>query len=316
MGDEVQRRLKQAVQLLACLLVLSLFIPSLLNAALKLPDLDRGPAIYDFASMVDSSWETKINAQIKEIEAKTTSEIAVVTIESLEGEPLEDYSIRLAEKAGIGKEKTDNGVLLFIAKDEHKIRIETGYGIEGVLPDGECGRIIREIISPQFKQDNFGQGIFDGLSAIGNAIGKDQGASFGTGGQSAGTSGSGNPGEGALGFGLFTGMAACPFCVIFTVVLIIIGVVVWLVIRSRKCPKCGTRMKITTKVLEEATYSSSGRRLVIKDCPKCGYHEEKEETIPMLSDTTDSSSSDSGGGSSGGDFGGGDFGGGGASGDW
>jgi len=103
---------------------------------------------------------------LAEFESQTTNQVAVLLIPTLAGDSLEDYSIRLAEKWQIGQKGRDNGVILLIVKQDRKIRMEVGYGLEGVLPDSLAGDIVREVIAPRFRQGQFYQGIRDGLGAI------------------------------------------------------------------------------------------------------------------------------------------------------
>jgi len=100
----------------------------------------------------------------------TSNQIVVYLINSLDGESLEDVSIRLAEKNKIGKKDRNNGVLMLVVKNDRKIRIEVGYGLEGVLTDAKSSSIIRNVITPKFKQGNYYQGINDGVDAIIAAI--------------------------------------------------------------------------------------------------------------------------------------------------
>lgn len=316
---ETQNSSKRLMCSIVFILFLFLLFPHILSAQPKLPDLNRGPAIYDFAGMVDSGWETQIDTLIKAIEAKTTAEVAVVTIKSLEGDSIEDYSIRLFEKTGIGKKEKDNGVLVLVAKDERKVWITTGYGVEGVLPDGECGRISREVISPQFKQGNFGLGIYDGVAAIGNDIGKDQGESFDSEAQSGGETKNGSFFQPVLDY--ISTWWCCWLFVLVPSAIIILSL--WSYIRRHRCPRCGGWMKVKTTVLEHATYDSEGRKRVVRDCSKCGYHDEKEEDIPKLTRSSGGGGWSSrsggwsgGGSSSGGSFGGGSSGGGGGGSSW
>lgn len=107
-----------------------------------------------------------LDRKLANFERETTNQIAVLLIPSLEGDSLEDYSIRLAEKWKIGQKGRDNGAILFIVKNDHKIRIEVGYGLEGALPDALAGTIIRNEIAPRFKTGQFYQGIEAGVDAI------------------------------------------------------------------------------------------------------------------------------------------------------
>lgn len=110
---------------------------------------------------------------IKKLQAEdkaTTNQIIVYIISSLDGESLEDVSIKLAEKNKIGKKDRNNGVLMLVVKDDRKIRLEVGYGLEGVLTDATSSSIIRNIVTPEFKKGNYYEGIDKGVDAIISAI--------------------------------------------------------------------------------------------------------------------------------------------------
>ena len=107
---------------------------------LEVPSLDR--RVIDLAGLFSASAASSMEAELEGLETETGAQVAVLTIPSLEGQPLEDYALRVVEAWRLGREKRDNGVLILIARDDRKIRIEVGYGLEGVLPDAMCGRII------------------------------------------------------------------------------------------------------------------------------------------------------------------------------
>ncbi|TAK58511.1 MAG: methanol dehydrogenase [Bacteroidetes bacterium] len=114
-----------------------------------------------------SDEETRsLESQLARFEQETSNQIVVLMIPSLEGEDLAGYSIQIAEKNGLGKKGRNNGVFLFIAKSDKKLRIEVGYGLEGVLPDAISDQIIRRIIVPEFREGNFYGGIEAGVQAI------------------------------------------------------------------------------------------------------------------------------------------------------
>ena len=135
-----------------------------------LPEL-WGLHVHDEAHILSQPFIDRLENQLKEYEDSTSNEIAVLLISSLDGESLEDYSLRVAEKWQLGKKEKDNGVLLLIAVDDHKMRLETGYGLEGVLTDAVSSRIIRNELAPNFRQDNYEAGVSAGINAIIRAIG-------------------------------------------------------------------------------------------------------------------------------------------------
>lgn len=132
--------------------------------ALELPQLDG--RVTDKAALLSAQEKAELTNIIKEYEKGTSNQVAIAIIKTLEGDPLEDYSIRLAEKWKIGSKDNDNGVIILIVKDDRKIRIEVGYGLEGVLPDGLCGAIIRKEIVPAFKAGKYFEGIKSGLGGV------------------------------------------------------------------------------------------------------------------------------------------------------
>ncbi len=134
--------------------------------------------VNDYAGIVDESTREKLTALITELKSKTGAEIAVVTIKSLEGDDLDDFTNRLFAKWRVGEKGKDNGVMLLVAYEDKKIRIETGYGIEGIIPDGKAGDIIRNDIVPYFKKQDFSNGILAGVYSIAIAIAGEKGISL------------------------------------------------------------------------------------------------------------------------------------------
>jgi uncharacterized protein len=130
--------------------------------------------ITDLANIVDAATESQLERQLGDVEQKTSSEIAVVTVTSLDGVPIEDYAVRLFKEWGIGQAKTDNGVLVLVAPNEREMRIEVGYGLEGILPDGLAGHIIRENFTPRFRENDYNGGIRDGVARVAEVVEKQQ----------------------------------------------------------------------------------------------------------------------------------------------
>jgi uncharacterized protein len=130
--------------------------------------------VSDFVGILSEDTRHQISGLIDEVKRSTGAEIAVVTVDSLEGMTVEEYAVRLFEKWGIGTPEEDNGVLFLIAPNERKTRIEVGYGLEPVITDGRAGEIIRETVLPFFRADDYDQGILQGSRQIAALItGKD-----------------------------------------------------------------------------------------------------------------------------------------------
>lgn len=141
------------------IILLILLIPSTL--AVTYPTLTD--FVTDNADIISPEYEQQISELAKQIEQETSVEIAIVTVKSLEGISKEDYAIELAEKNGIGKEDIDNGLLILVALDEREYRVEVGYGLEGLIPDSSKVTIGTRILEPNFKQGEFGKGIYESL---------------------------------------------------------------------------------------------------------------------------------------------------------
>jgi len=120
--------------------------------------------VTDRANLLSANSETQLETLLAELEQKTTAEIAVVTLPSMEGGQIDDFTNRLfeAEAWRPGQAGKDNGLMLLVAVEERKMRIEVGYGLEGVIPDGRAGQIRDQIILPAFKAGQMEAGIVQG----------------------------------------------------------------------------------------------------------------------------------------------------------
>ncbi len=126
--------------------------------------------VNDYAAMLSQATVQQLESMLTTLEQEESTQIAVLTITSLDGANLEEFSMKVVESWKIGQKGLDNGALLLIAKDDRKIRIEVGYGLEGSLTDLTAGRIIANIITPQFRNGNFNQGVIAGVNAMISAV--------------------------------------------------------------------------------------------------------------------------------------------------
>jgi uncharacterized protein len=133
-------------------------------AALDVPPLKS--YVNDYANIIPPAARTQIEAELKAFEQSDSTQFVILTIPSLQGEVLEEFSIKVGEKWKIGQKGKDNGIILLVALQEKKIRIEVGRGLEGRLTDLTAGRIIDLVIKPRFKRDDFAGGFIAGAHAI------------------------------------------------------------------------------------------------------------------------------------------------------
>lgn len=122
--------------------------------------------VSDFAGLLSSQESQQLERKLRDYARATSTQIAIVTENALEGEDPFDYSYRLARAWGIGGGEYDNGVLIYVAKQDREIRIQTGFGAEGFLPDALAKRVIDNIITPAFRQERYYSGLDRATSAI------------------------------------------------------------------------------------------------------------------------------------------------------
>lgn len=122
--------------------------------------------VNDSAGVLDNSLKNYIISTNKSLYSQTGAQIVVVTVNSLDGDAIEDYANKLFRQYGIGDSKKNNGVLILLSIQDRKCRIEVGYGLEGTLTDGKTGRIQDDYMVPYFKNDNWQDGIKNGYNAV------------------------------------------------------------------------------------------------------------------------------------------------------
>jgi uncharacterized protein len=122
--------------------------------------------VVDNAEILKPDTRKRLAEALRQHEQKTTNQIAVLTVTTLRGNSVEEYAVRVFEQWKLGQKGKDNGVLVVVAPQDRRMRIEVGYGLEGVLPDATAARIIRNVMTPRFKEGDYGGGIIQGVEAI------------------------------------------------------------------------------------------------------------------------------------------------------
>jgi uncharacterized protein len=140
-----------------------LFIPSV-TCALDVPKLQG--YVNDYAGMISPPVKSQIESELGSFEQTDSTQIVILTIPSLEGDPIDDFGIRVADAWKIGRKGKDNGVIFIVSKQDRRMRVEVGQGLEGRLTDLMAGRIVDLVVSPYFKKGDFDGGFAAGASAL------------------------------------------------------------------------------------------------------------------------------------------------------
>lgn len=150
-----------------CLLFLIVF-PSILEATVTIDD--PGRYVVDIAGIIDDGSEQKLEGWLRELEQKTTAQVKVLTVATTEGEDIFSFVQRQAEHWKLGQAKKDNGALIALAVKERKVRVQTGYGLEAILPDAWIGSASRDVAGQEFKQGKYTEGIAKLTVAVAHKI--------------------------------------------------------------------------------------------------------------------------------------------------
>jgi uncharacterized protein len=178
-----RRRVTRSAFVRACVvLTMTLFVPSAFAQQQGWEPTSEGLApipalrarVTDETRTLSSAEQQALEAKLADWEQRTSNQLVVLLIPSTKPEPIEAYSIRVAEAWKIGRKGQDNGIVFVIAKDDRKMRIEVGYGLEGVLTDATSRRIIAEDVAPRFRSNQFAAGINAGVDRIIQVVGSGQ----------------------------------------------------------------------------------------------------------------------------------------------
>jgi len=152
------------------LVTVCLGFPALQIQAQEVPIPEINQPVTDTVGILEQSTVDKLNDQILKLEKDKGSQIAVIIVPTTGEESIEEYGIRAGEKLKIGRKDVDDGVILIVAQQDRKVRIEVGYGLEGAIPDAVANRIIQDRIVPAFRAGNYGTGIEDAVNTLDKII--------------------------------------------------------------------------------------------------------------------------------------------------
>jgi uncharacterized protein len=238
---------------------------------------------------------TRIDAAFRTVEDSTGVQTLVAVVGDIDPDDCFEFTHQLAEKVGVGRSSSNNGLVIMLSTGERCVQFATGYGIEGVLPDAICKRVQERYMNPHFANDEWDEGMIAGAEALKEILLK---------GEYYDDDGDDSDATGVL-------------YVFLGIMLLIIGLVVAVYRKSRKCPKCG---KIALKQVSISTISKHNgvkKELLTFKCSHCGFITSRNRTSYYSTGTGSHGSGPHiggsfGGGGFGGSYGGGHFGGGGA----
>lgn len=160
------------------ILLLQCFFAACAIAAPQIPPKPTAAAgiyVQDYAQVLSAEDKRRLLNIGQELDNKTTAQLAVVTVKTLDGQPIEDYALSILREWGIGSKEKNNGALIVVAVQDRRSRIEVGYGLEGLLTDGLTGRIQDQAMIPYFRKGNYAAGIVNGYAVTASLIAKDAG---------------------------------------------------------------------------------------------------------------------------------------------
>lgn len=160
------------------ILLLQCFFAACATAAPQIPPKPTAAAgiyVQDYAQILSAEDKRRLLSIGQELDDKTTAQLAVVTVKTLDGQPIEDYALAILREWGIGSKEKNNGALIVVAVQDRRSRIEVGYGLEGLLSDGLTGRIQDQAMIPYFRKGNYAAGIVNGYAVTASLIAKDAG---------------------------------------------------------------------------------------------------------------------------------------------
>ncbi len=227
--------------------------------------------VNDFVGVLSTNDEANLNALVGAVLEQTGVTFAIAIVDNTGGESLEYYAANLYEEWGIGAKGQDEGLLILLVMDDRDLKAEVGYGLEPIITDRRAGECL-DLMTPYFKDGEFGKGLYAGLMRAAEYVAKDKGVVLDVTAVSEDYrdvyAGRRNPVSiGWLGLLLGAPLAA-------------VGL---LISRRYRCPRCKSRLSVVDRVIQRATYETGGIAAKVYHCPRCGYHDERNYRTGPLS---------------------------------
>jgi len=241
MRGRLSIRSRTSIALAALIPVLIAVISAEPLTSIPNPRSRDGTWVTDMPGMLRAETIARLNSTIGDLERTTGTEMAVVVIRSLDGLSVEEAAAKLFDLWGIGKKKQDNGLLLLWSTGDRRVRVEVGYGLEGVLPDGKTGAILDAYVMPEFRSGRFDEGLLAGVDALLKAARNEPVALLSPGTESY------ESGSWSISTLLMSLLGALPFGLGS-----IVGFRKWRRHRRRRCPACQAPMVCLAEADDDA----------------------------------------------------------------
>lgn len=160
------------------ILILFIFLFFTTNLVFASEKIEFNGFVADSANLISPAVEEKINAFLWDLQRKTTSDVAVVTLNSLDGRSIEETALKIGRNMKVGAKGKNNGAVILVAPNERKMRIEIGYGLEGAITDAHAGRIRDNDMLPYFSRGDYENGILRGSYTLASDIAKSYGTTI------------------------------------------------------------------------------------------------------------------------------------------
>lgn len=265
-ASSFQNTVARSAGTVALALIIVVLVGSLGHLAPLYPD-PKGN-INDYVGVLTQSDKDSLDALVDSVLKQTGVTFAVAIVSGHGDETLEMYGVRLYEKWGIGQQNEDSGLLVVVSMEGRGLRMEVGYGLEPVITDGRAGECLDKML-PYFRNEEYGKGLYAGLLNAAEYIADDAGIELKIEGQEGYLPFAGDEKHIPLGFSTRTLLQ------VFAVVVLLAALMIYQLSKKNRCPKCKSKLVVTDKIIQQATFTVGGLAVRMYRCPVCGYYNDK-----------------------------------------